>query len=62
MVSIKQSNCQFDIANEKNIKSGVTRLTPQMDVTEIAKQSSESGEEPDWGRVMSEVPKVISNC
>ena len=30
-----------------------------MDVTEIAKQSSESGEEPDWGRVMSEIPKVI---
>ena len=30
-----------------------------MDVTEIAKQSSESGEEPDWGRVMSEIPKVV---
>ena len=30
-----------------------------MNVTEIAKQADESGEDPDWGRVMSEIPKVI---
>ena len=32
-----------------------------MNVTEIAKQTGESGEEPDWGRVMSEIPKVIKS-
>ena len=34
------------------------RLTPQMNVTEIAKVAAENGKEPDWGRVMSEIPKV----
>ena len=30
-----------------------------MNVTEIAKQAAESGKDPDWGRVMSEIPKVM---
>ena len=30
-----------------------------MNVTEIAKLAAESGEEPDWGRVMSQIPKVV---
>ena len=29
-----------------------------MNVTEIAKVAAENGKEPDWGRVMSEIPKV----
>ena len=35
------------------------RFTPQMNVTEIAKRTEESGEEPDWGTIMSKIPKVI---
>ena len=30
-----------------------------MNVTEIAKQANDTGEDPDWGRVMSQIPKVI---
>ena len=47
---------QFYI-EEKN-KQSMCRLTPQMNVTEIAKVAAENGKEPDWGRVMSEIPKV----
>ena len=37
----------------------IHRFTPQMNVTEIAKRTEESGEEPDWGTIMSKIPKVI---
>ena len=46
------------IINKGNIMR-IDRFTPQMNVTEIAKRTEESGEEPDWGTIMSKIPKVI---
>ena len=37
----------------------IRRFTPQMNVTEIAKRTEESGEQPDWGTIMSKIPKVV---
>ena len=46
------------ITNRDKVKR-IHRFTPQMNVTEIAKKTEESGEEPDWGTIMSKIPKVI---
>ena len=46
------------ITNKDKVKR-IHRFTPQMNVTEIAKRTEESGEEPDWGTIMSKIPKVI---
>ena len=46
------------IINKGNIMR-IDRFTPQMNVTEIAKRTEESGEEPGWGTIMSKIPKVV---
>ena len=52
-------NDEHRIITNKDKVMRIHRFTPQMNVTEIAKRTEESGEEPDWGTIMSKIPKVI---
>ena len=47
------------IITNKDKVMRIHRFTPQMNVTEIAKRTEKSGEEPEWGAIMSKIPKVI---
>ena len=52
-------NDKHKIIKNKDKAIRIRRFTPQMNVTEIAKRTEESGEEPDWGTIMSKIPKVM---
>ena len=52
-------NDKHMIITNKDKVMRIHRFTPQMNVTEIVKRTEKSGEEPDWGTIMSKIPKVI---